>query len=149
MRRTRKRRYDRSDSVDRHLANDCKPAKTPKTATKLKLSTPKTPAAESATKKKAPKSKPKAPKSASEEEAVTPKVEEKPLTPQQAKEVKEKKGENTTQSSGTAVLTCSVLYFRHKLQRGFLSRDTPPKEDEMQVCRKSHPLSMSFTDCRL
>lgn len=44
---------------------------------------------------KAPKSKPKAPKSASEEEAVTPKVEEKPLTPQQAREVKEKKGEDT------------------------------------------------------
>ena len=26
-----------------------------------------------------------------------------------------------------------MLYYRHKLQRGFLSRDIPPKEDEMKV----------------
>ena len=72
-----------------------KPAKTPKTATKLKLSTPKTPAAEPSTKKKASKPKAaKAAKSGSEDDAVTPKVEEKPLTPQQAKEIKEKKGMN-------------------------------------------------------
>ena len=79
------------------MSNETKPAKTPKTTTKLKLSTPKTPAADSSTKKAAAKPKSakaaKAAKSASDEEAVTPKVEEKPLTPQQAKEVKEKKGE--------------------------------------------------------
>lgn len=99
-------------------AGDEKPAKTPKTATKLKLSTPKTPAAEPASKKKAtkPKAKP-TPKPASDDEAVdTPKIEQTPLTPAAAKEIKEKK----------------VLYYRHKLQRGFLSRDTMPKEDEMK-----------------
>ncbi len=80
------------------MSNDTKPAKTPRTTTKLKLSTPKTPAADSSTKKATAKPKSakaaKAAKSASDEEAVTPKVEEKPLTPQQAKEVKEKKGED-------------------------------------------------------
>ena len=83
------------------MSNDIKPAKTPKTTTKLKLSTPKTPAVESSNKKAAAKPKSakaaKAAKSASDEEAVTPKVEEKPLTPQQAKEVKEKKGEDCPQ----------------------------------------------------
>lgn len=71
------------------------PAKTPKTATKLKLSTPKTPAAEPSTKKKAAKPKAKAtPKPASDDEAIdTPKVEQTPLTPAAAKEIKEKKGE--------------------------------------------------------
>lgn len=73
-----------------------KPAKTPKTATKLKLTTPKTPAAESSTKKKTAKPKAKATvtKSGSEEEAVTPKIEEKPPTPAQIKEMKEKKGKD-------------------------------------------------------
>lgn len=70
-----------------------KPAKTPKTATKLKLSTPKTPATESSTKKRAPKSKAaKAAKSSSEDDAATPKAAEKPLTPAEAREIKEKKG---------------------------------------------------------
>ena len=71
-----------------------KPAKTPKTATKLKLTTPKTPATEPSSKKKTakPKVKPTAAKSGSEEEVVTPKVEEKPPTPAQIKEMKEKKG---------------------------------------------------------
>lgn len=71
-----------------------KPAKTPKTATKLKLTTPKTPATESSSKKKTAKSKAKttATKSGSEEETVTPKAEEKPPTPAQIKEMKEKKG---------------------------------------------------------
>ena len=71
-----------------------KPAKTPKTATKLKLTTPKTPVAESSGKKKTSKSKAKATatKSGSEEEIVTPKVEEKPPTPSQVREMKEKKG---------------------------------------------------------
>lgn len=109
-----KKRKKADDSEDA----DEKPAKTPKTATKLKLTTPKTPAAESSTKKKTAKPKAKATvtKSGSEEEAVTPKIEEKPPTPAQIKEMKEKK----------------VLYYRHKLQRGFLSRDTMPKEDEMK-----------------
>ncbi|KAL8923622.1 MAG: hypothetical protein Q9208_004569 [Pyrenodesmia sp. 3 TL-2023] len=95
------------------------PAKTPKTGTKLKLSTPKTPA-EPSTKKKAaakPKSSAKKVAKGSDDEAAveTPKIEEKKLSPEEARQMKEKR----------------VLYFRHKLQRGFLSRDVPPKEDEM------------------
>lgn len=31
------------------------------------------------------------------------------------------------------MLNATVLYYRHKLQRGFLSRDTMPKEEEMKV----------------
>ncbi|KAI4190293.1 MAG: hypothetical protein LQ346_004946 [Caloplaca aetnensis] len=96
-----------------------KPAKTPKTGTKLKLSTPKTPAEPSAKKKAAakPKSSAKKVTKGSDDEAAveTPKIEEKKLTPEEVRQMKEKR----------------VLYFRHKLQRGFLSRDTPPKEDEM------------------
>ena len=73
--------------------------KTPKTGTKLKLSTPKTPAAEPASKKKVSKPKASSKKSAakaggSDEEMVdTHKVEEKPLTPQEAMQKKEKEGE--------------------------------------------------------
>ncbi|KAL8944159.1 MAG: hypothetical protein Q9216_000583 [Gyalolechia sp. 2 TL-2023] len=95
-----------------------KPAKTPKTGTKLKLSTPKTPVEPSSKKKAAkPKSSTKKAAKASDDEAVeTPKVEEKKLTAEEARQMEQKK----------------VLYFRHKLQRGFLSRDTPPKEDEMK-----------------
>ncbi|KAL8999679.1 MAG: hypothetical protein Q9169_001496 [Polycauliona sp. 2 TL-2023] len=98
-----------------------KPAKTPKTATKLKLSTPKTPI-ETSGKKKAAKPKssskkvPKETKESDDEAVETPKVEEKRMTAEEAKNAKEKK----------------VLWFRHKLQRGFLSRDVPPKEDEMK-----------------
>ncbi|KAI4136665.1 MAG: hypothetical protein LQ341_005508 [Variospora aurantia] len=97
-----------------------KPAKTPKTGTKLKLSTPKTPAEPSSKKKAAPKPKSsskKAAKSSDDDAAVeTPKVEEKKLTAEETRHLKEKR----------------VLYFRHKLQRGFLSRDVPPKDDEMK-----------------
>ena len=95
------------------MSNDTKPAKTPKTTTKLKLSTPKTPAADSSTKKAAAKPKSakaaKAAKSASDEEAVTPKVEEKPLTPQQAKEVKEKKGEGCSHGCRDFINFSSVI----------------------------------------
>ncbi|MCJ1437058.1 hypothetical protein MMC27_006443 [Xylographa pallens] len=82
---------------------DEKPAKTPKTGTKLKLSTPKTPTVESSSKKKAAKAKSSAKKSAakasaSDDEMIdTPMVEEKPLTPAEAKEKKEKESE-TNQS---------------------------------------------------
>lgn len=104
----KRKKADDSDDADgkvrtwmkptHHLmyADKPKPAKTPKTATKLKLTTPKTPANEPSSKKKTakPKAKATATKSGSEEEAVTPKVEEKPPTPAQIKEMKEKKGKN-------------------------------------------------------
>lgn len=79
-----------------HLSHNTQPAKTPKTGTKLKLSTPKTPAAEPSAKKKTAKAKPKpAPKTnTSEDEAsTTPKTGQPPLTPAAAKDMKEKKGQ--------------------------------------------------------
>ncbi|PGG97023.1 hypothetical protein GX51_07522 [Blastomyces parvus] len=120
---TKKRKKD----VETDAESD-KPAKTPKTATKLKLTTPKTPATGEPGKKAAAKpAKPKATsakkskketKTTSDEDATeTPKEPEveKPLDPQEAKLKKEKE----------------VLYLRHKLQKGFLTRDQAPKEEEM------------------
>ncbi|KAI9780827.1 MAG: hypothetical protein M1835_004425 [Candelina submexicana] len=114
-----------------------KPAKTPKRsdstkkpATKLKLTTPKTPNGTSTNKvksgssAKASKSKSASGKKSaskvkddSDEDMDSPKVEEKPLTAQQIKEKKEKE----------------VLYLRHKLQKGFLTRDQVPKAEEMDA----------------
>ncbi|CEJ57561.1 hypothetical protein PMG11_06250 [Penicillium brasilianum] len=93
-----------------------KPAKTPKTSTKLKLTTPKAPAEE----KKTPASKAKKPtskKAKAAEEDSTPEVKEpeKHVDPEELKKKKEKE----------------VLFLRHKLQKGFISREMPPKEDEM------------------
>lgn len=79
----------------RHFSHNMQPAKTPKTGTKLKLSTPKTPAAEPSAKKKTAKAKPKpAPKTntSEDEAATTPKTGQPPLTPAAAKDMKEKKG---------------------------------------------------------
>lgn len=92
------------------------PAKTPKTNTKLKLTTPKTPASEPAKKKKPakPKStgKKKAVEAASDDEiADTPKAEEKPLTAAENKEKKEKMGESapTWMTFHVLILPSAVL----------------------------------------
>ncbi|EKG22034.1 PWWP domain-containing protein [Macrophomina phaseolina MS6] len=91
-----------------------KPAKTPKT--KLKVNGPKTPAESSVTKaKKNPATKTKASKK-SESESATPKIVEEELTPEQKFEKRSK----------------AILYLRHRLQKGFLTRDQTPKEEEMQ-----------------
>ena len=102
----KRKKADDSDDVDEKVRVDksqyltvtdkSKPAKTPKTATKLKLTTPKTPAAESSSKKRTakPKAKATATKSGSEEETISPKAEEKPPTLAQIKEMKEKKGKD-------------------------------------------------------
>ena len=120
-----------------------KPLKTPKTTTKIKMSMPKTPATEPSTKKKSSKSKSaKAVKSASEDDAMTPKAEEKPLTAQQLKENKEKKGNTVSITFRNIVLMMLVLYYRHKLQRGFLSRDNTPRDDEMKVKQMLSPSHM-------
>ncbi|KAJ6134271.1 hypothetical protein N7523_000593 [Penicillium sp. IBT 18751x] len=96
-----------------------KPAKTPKTSTKLKLTTPKAPAEEKKTPasktKKAPAKKGKAAAKDEEEETVEAKEPEKQIDPEELKKKKEKE----------------VLFLRHKLQKGFISRDAPPNEDEM------------------
>ncbi|KAF2799105.1 hypothetical protein K505DRAFT_231757 [Melanomma pulvis-pyrius CBS 109.77] len=89
-----------------------KPAKTPKTKLKLNNKTPKEASAAKPKKEQKPK---KTPKAKSESEEVEPVVEEKPLTEAERLEKREK----------------SVLYLRHRLQKGFLSRDQAPKEEEM------------------
>ncbi|KAJ6015075.1 hypothetical protein N7540_009666 [Penicillium herquei] len=100
-----------------------KPAKTPKTATKLKLTTPKAPAEEkkktpaTKTKKAAPKKGKAAAAAPSDEETPEVKEPEKQVDPEELKKKKEKE----------------VLFLRHKLQKGFISRDQPPKEEEMDV----------------
>jgi len=65
---------------------------------------------------------------------VTPKIEEKPLTPKEMREMKEKKGKTILRIQAVRADSRIVLYYRHKLQRGFLVRDTTPKETEMKVC---------------
>ncbi|RMD39380.1 hypothetical protein DV735_g5752, partial [Chaetothyriales sp. CBS 134920] len=98
-----------------------KPAKTPKT-TKIKL-TNKTPAAsekkakEKPTKAKAEKRKSRAEAATEDEEmADAPEPEpEPPMDPEEARKGRERE----------------VLFLRHKLQKGFLSRDQAPQEDDM------------------
>ncbi|KAJ5157596.1 uncharacterized protein N7482_008696 [Penicillium canariense] len=93
-----------------------KPAKTPKTGTKLKLTTPKAPAEEKKTPaSKTKKAASKKSKAADEEAASETKEPERQIDPEELKKKKEKE----------------ILFLRHKLQKGFISRDQPPKEDEM------------------
>ncbi|KAJ5193035.1 hypothetical protein N7449_009177 [Penicillium cf. viridicatum] len=98
-----------------------KPAKTPKSNTKLKLTTPKAPAEDTGKKtpsktKKAPAKKGKAAPAVSDEgDSADAKESEKPIDPEELRKKKEKE----------------ILFLRHKLQKGFISRDQPPKEDEM------------------
>ncbi|KAL2854278.1 hypothetical protein BJY01DRAFT_44110 [Aspergillus pseudoustus] len=104
-------------------AEDEKPAKTPKTGTKLKLTTPKAPSGETSKKAAGSKAKPAASskkgKAAanedSEESSPAPKEPEPQVNIEEAKKKREKE----------------VLFVRHRLQKGFISRDHPPKEDEM------------------
>ncbi|OGM51113.1 PWWP domain protein [Aspergillus bombycis] len=101
-----------------------KPAKTPKTGTKLKLTTPKTPASEkkapASSKAKQTASSKKSSKAVASDEGeestpAAPKEPEKQVNPEEAKAKKEKE----------------ILFVRHKLQKGFISRDQPPQEEEM------------------
>ncbi|KAF2750632.1 hypothetical protein M011DRAFT_395504 [Sporormia fimetaria CBS 119925] len=86
-----------------------KPVKTPKMKVKLNNKPPK----EASTAKKETKRKTKATKSESEESE--PKPEEKVLSPEEQREKQHKQ----------------ILYLRHRLQKGFLSRNEPPQEAEM------------------
>ncbi|KAH3989412.1 hypothetical protein HBI56_093920 [Parastagonospora nodorum] len=85
-----------------------KPAKTPKTKLKLTTKTPKD--ASTAKPKKETKSKKKA-----SEEAESAQPEEPPLTEEERLAKREKQ----------------ILYLRHRLQKGFLSRDQAPKDEDM------------------
>ncbi|KAF1912423.1 hypothetical protein BDU57DRAFT_582678 [Ampelomyces quisqualis] len=100
---TKKRKKD-----DESDGENEKPAKTPKTKLKLTTKTPKD--ASAAKPKKEPKSKKK-----SSEEADPAPLEEPPLTEEERLAKREKQ----------------VLYLRHRLQKGFLSRDQAPKDDDM------------------
>ncbi|KAI1907211.1 hypothetical protein LOZ12_005788 [Ophidiomyces ophidiicola] len=123
---TKKRKKD----IESEIESD-KPAKTPKKATKLKLSTPKAPGTGD-TGKKDPASarsakgkgvgaqggKPTvAPVSDQDEPAGVEKTPEPKMNPAESKAKREKE----------------VFYLRHRLQRGFLSRDQAPKEEEMSA----------------
>ncbi len=76
-----------------------------------KLNAPKTPNGEASVKKSATKSKKKVVHAPKDEEVV----QKEQLTAEQEREHREK----------------AILYLRHRLQKGFLSRDQAPKEDEM------------------
>ncbi|KAK7520157.1 hypothetical protein IWZ03DRAFT_412930 [Phyllosticta citriasiana] len=104
---SKKRKKDAESEADTP-----KPAKTPKT--KLKVNGPKTPADASASKppKKTPAKSAKAKKADSGSE--TPKVEE-VMTPAQQYEKRSK----------------AILYLRHRLQKGFLTRSQVPQAEEM------------------
>ncbi|OAP59778.1 hypothetical protein AYL99_04780 [Fonsecaea erecta] len=111
----------RKKEVDEEEDEDEKPAKTPKT-TKIKLTTNKTPKTEEkkpkerATKARSEKRKSRAAQEDDEmADVAEPEPEEKPLDPVEARKTREKE----------------VLFLRHKLQKGFLSRDQAPQEDEM------------------
>ncbi|KAI9844949.1 MAG: hypothetical protein M1838_001955 [Thelocarpon superellum] len=133
--KSKKRKKEAEDDDE-----DSKPAKTPKrsdskknTSTpKLKLTNPKTPNGVSAGKSaskgssaKAGKAKGSTAKKAarkpgdSDEEMADASalVEEKPLTPAEILEKKQKE----------------IFFLRHKLQKGLLTRDGPPKEEEMKT----------------
>ncbi|CAP86255.1 hypothetical protein E8E15_006807 [Penicillium rubens] len=118
-----------------------KPAKTPKNNTKLKLTTPKAPAEDTGKKtpasktKKTPAKKAKAAPAASDEgDSADAKESEKPIDPEEMRKKKEKESTRSPISPDEpdqASLYLTVLFLRHKLQKGFISRDQPPKEDEM------------------
>lgn len=95
----------------RASANSLQPKKTPKVT---KINAPKTPNGDASAAKKKTAAKPKkvsAPKAESEEEIE----DKKPMTEAEKMQQREK----------------AILYLRHRLQKGFLSRDQAPKEDEM------------------
>ncbi|KAF1840507.1 uncharacterized protein K460DRAFT_296672 [Cucurbitaria berberidis CBS 394.84] len=100
----KRKKADESDGE-----ND-KPVKTPKTKLKLTTKTPKEPSAAKA-KKEAKAAK----KSSEEAEPTAP--EEPALTEEEWKQKREKQ----------------VLYLRHRLQKGFLSRDQAPKDEDMEL----------------
>ena len=60
-----------------------------------------------------------------------PEPEEKPLDPAEARKAREKEGERGCNHICQPMLIVSVLFLRHKLQKGFLSRDQAPQEEEM------------------
>jgi hypothetical protein len=110
------------------------------------LTTPKAPAEETGKKtpatktRKAPAKKGKAAPAASEEgdNSADAKEPEKPIDPEELRKKKEKEStqspinsHETPRKTDQDRLYLTVLFLRHKLQKGFISRDQPPQEDEM------------------
>lgn len=105
------------------------------------MTTPKAPAEDTGKKtpasktKKAPAKKGKAaPAPGDEGDSADAKESEKPIDPEELRKKKEKESTRTPISpddTDQASLYLTVLFLRHKLQKGFISRDQPPKEDEM------------------
>ncbi|CRG92147.1 hypothetical protein PISL3812_09203 [Talaromyces islandicus] len=116
---TKKRKKDTESD-----AEGGKPSKTPKTATKLKLTTPKDPNAAKETRKTKKSAKPvegsdegEGDEESEERDETPPPPEPPKLDPKEAKEKKQKE----------------ILFIRHRLQKGFLSREEAPKEKEMEA----------------
>lgn len=105
------------------------------------MTTPKAPAEETGKKtpasktKKTPAKKGKAAPAASDEgDSADAKEAEKPIDPEELRKKKEKESTQSPIIPSEAHPDRSylaVLFLRHKLQKGFISRDQPPKEDEM------------------
>lgn len=107
------------------------------------MTTPKAPAEEKKTptsKRKAPAKKGKAAAATSDDDtSPNAKESEKPIDPEELKKKKEKESTHIpihrppTPAPGANQnrLYLTVLFLRHKLQKGFISREVPPKEDEM------------------
>ena len=104
------------------------PAKTPKTSTKLKLGSKQTPNGEASASKS---TKPK--KTVIKPDDEDAKDSEKPLTEAELLEKRRK----------------TVLYLRHRLQKGFLARDEPPKEEEMKSMNEFFTQLENFADLEL
>ncbi|KAI9689678.1 MAG: hypothetical protein M1820_010107 [Bogoriella megaspora] len=106
-----------------------KPTKTPKTSTKLKLGSKQTPNGDSAkasAKKKKVVEKP-------DDDAKTPTTEDKP--PTEAEQLEKRKK--------------TVLYLRHRLQKGLVTRDQMPKEEEMGNMNELFNQLENFADLEL
>lgn len=97
---------------ENYFTNITQPKKTPKVT---KLNAPKTPNGDATPAKKASTAKPKKKVTAPKEDEST--EEKKELTEAERLDQREK----------------AILYLRHRLQKGFLSRDQAPKEEEMSA----------------
>ena len=107
------------------------------------MTTPKAPAEEKtpASKRKAPAKRGKAAAAApsDDDNSADAKESEKPVDPEELKKKKEKESTHEpifkppvhVPLTDPDHLYLSVLFLRHKLQKGFISRETPPAEDEM------------------
>ena len=108
------------------------------------MTTPKAPAEEKnpASKRKAPAKRGKAAAAAApsdDDNSADAKESEKPVDPEELKKKKEKESTHEpifkppvhVPLTDPDHLYLSVLFLRHKLQKGFISRETPPAEDEM------------------